>query len=102
MPKVDIMFCHDKPFEGPYEMKNLLGLSQSLLMRSDEHQLKIQQVVKAAQPRKIYHGHYHVYYSGIYDYGYGSVKVTGLDCDNSKYEEWVSILDVPNKLIEDL
>jgi predicted phosphodiesterase len=62
------------------------------LLRSAEHRQLLRTVADAARPRVIVHGHYHVSYSAVAEFGHGFVAAMGLDCDNTKLERNVRMV----------
>jgi hypothetical protein len=89
----DVMVCHDYPAKvvhsfGPRPKSWAL----EDVARSERHSQLIQEVVDAVRPGYFLHGHLHRLYQRQTDMGWGSVEVTGLDCDGTP-GNWV-YLDV--------
>jgi Calcineurin-like phosphoesterase len=63
------------------------------LRRSDAHRALVREVVLAARPGWLMHGHLHIGYQRRVDFGAGPVEVTGLDRDGAEHSNW-GILDV--------
>lgn len=90
----DVLVSHDCPVGV-----DIPGLRPDLfpaleILRADEHRQLLRTVVDAVRPRQIWHGHYHQDYGRTVDFGYGLVKVTGLDCDGSSVEANVRVVDL--------
>lgn len=89
----DVLVSHDCPAGVP-----IPGLDDGTLfpwaeiMRSDEHRGVLRDVAQAVRPRLIWHGHYHRRYDATADFGYGPVRVCGLDCDGTRMEENVQVV----------
>ena len=89
----DVMITHECPsgvvhtFPRPPSWWNLADLA-----RSDAHQERLQRIVNAVQPRYLVHGHLHIAYQRVCDFGWGPVEVTGLDCDGEQ-DNW-AVVDV--------
>lgn len=89
----DVLVSHDCPagvthtFPPPPLFWDLRDIA-----RSDAHQERLQRVVDAVQPSYLLHGHLHIGYQRMTDFGYGPVQVTGLNRDE---EQWnYAVLDV--------
>lgn len=95
---VDIMISHDAPISSNIPLTNHMGLSSTVLYRADAHRELVERVVLVAQPKVIYHGHYHVRYKDVMDIGYGEVEVNGLGCDCMPFSDTVEILDIPRRV----
>jgi hypothetical protein len=82
----DVMVTHDCPagvahtFPPPPPFWDLRDLA-----RNDAHRERLQRVVDAVQPSHLMHGHLHIGYQRMCDFGYGPVDVTGLDRDGAKW-----------------
>lgn len=84
---VDILLCHDVPDGVP--MDNVMRNGSFRPIREAEAgRKKLRRIVDSFQPRNIYHGHYHVRYNDIVNFGYGPVRVCGLSCDGSGADSW--------------
>jgi hypothetical protein len=76
----DVLVSHDCPagvvhsFPPPPPFWDLRDLAHS-----DAHRERLQRIVDAVQPSWCLHGHLHVSYQRMRDFGYGPVEVTGLD-----------------------
>ena len=58
------------------------------LARSERHAQRLQRIVDAVQPSHLMHGHLHMAYQRVCDFGYGPVEVTGLDRDGGRGPNW--------------
>ena len=82
----DVMLTHDCPagvvhtFPPPPSFWDLRDIR-----RSEDHRRLLQHVVAAVQPAHLIHGHLHIGYQRITDFGYGAVQVTGLANDEAKW-----------------
>lgn len=79
--RVDVLVTHDAPFSVPFLRARLAGPSywpQEDVLRSNKNQLLLDDLVNATQPRRVFHGHHHVYYSDVTPRG---TEVVGLDCN---------------------
>lgn len=61
--------------------------------RSDANRARLRSVVDSARPTHLIHGHLHIGYTRPLDAGWGTVEVTGLDCDGSDHGNW-AVLNV--------
>lgn len=92
--QVDVLVSHDCPagvrhaFPPPPSWWALRDLA-----RSDAHRERLQRIVDATQPAHVLHGHLHRPYRRVCDFGYGDVRVTGLDCNRGTGSNW-AILNV--------
>jgi len=89
----DVMVTHDCPagvvhaFPPPPAWWDLADIA-----RSDPHRERLQRIVDTVRPSYLMHGHLHIGYQRMCDFGYGPVQVTGLDCEG---ETWnYAVLDV--------
>ena len=90
----DVMVCHDCPAGvvhafGPRPRE----WAETDLARSERHAQRLQRIVDAVQPSHLMHGHLHMAYQRVCDFGYGPVEVTGLDRDGGRGPNW-AVLDV--------
>lgn len=97
----DVMLTHECPagvvhaFPPPPPVFHEVDIA-----RSHRHAALLQGIVDTVQPSHLIHGHLHIPYQRISDFGYGPVEVTGLDCDgglpnyiklNVRSMEWETI-----------
>ena len=90
----DVMVTHDCPAGvvhafGPRPPE----WAETDLARSERHAQRLQRVTDAVQPSHLMHGHLHMAYQRVCDFGYGPVEVTGLDRDGGRGPNW-AVLDV--------
>lgn len=68
------------------------GWDYADLTRGERHRSRLQAVADSVKPSYWMHGHYHRVYQQMCDFGYGPVRVTGLDMDGTP-GNW-AVLDV--------
>lgn len=94
---IDILLSHDVPngvdIQGVMSIK---GKNFRPIKEAVSGRLQLERLVKALQPKEIFHGHYHVRYTQIVDFGYGNVRVTGLDCEQTYQDSWI-VLDTEDR-----
>ena len=79
----DVMVCHDCPSGVAHTFAHPpADWAPEDLARNDAHRRRVQRIVDAVMPAYLMHGHLHRAYQRTCDFGYGPVKVTGLDADN--------------------
>ena len=79
----DVMVCHDCPSGVAHTFAHPpADWAPEDLARNDAHRRRVQRIVDAVMPTYLMHGHLHRAYQRTCDFGYGPVKVTGLDADN--------------------
>ena len=90
---VDVMFTHDvlTGVDLPFIFAKL-GKRLTPSRESDINRDLVREVALAAQPKRLYHGHYHVDYTETVVMPYGELVVQGLHCDGSGPRSW-TILD---------
>jgi Predicted phosphoesterases, related to the Icc protein len=83
----DILFSHDAPagweIPGLIPDEDLAPRLHAELASCWSHRARLAQVLDAATPSLVVHGHYHSGYSMTFDAAWGPVQVVGLDCDGS-------------------
>lgn len=89
---VDVILSHDAPYLPPMMNDATAPFPRVDLLISKLHRQKYQIVYENAHPRFVFHGHYHIFYEHTYDEWWGSVEVTGLNCDGYG-ESYVEIVD---------
>lgn len=90
---VDVMVTHDCPSGVRHTFPPTPSFWDARdLARSDAHRERLQRVVDAVQPSHLLHGHLHIGYQRMTDFGYGPVQVTGLNRDGEKHN--YAVLDV--------
>lgn len=89
----DVMVTHDCPSKVTHTFPIPPSWwDEKDLARSDAHRERLQGVVDAVQPEYVMHGHLHRAYERTTDFGYGPVRVTGLDMDGTPGN--LGVLDV--------
>jgi hypothetical protein len=79
----DVMACHDCPSGVAHTFAHPPPeWAAEDLARNDAHRRRLQRIVDAVMPAYLMHGHLHRAYRRTVDFGYGPVRVTGLDADN--------------------
>ncbi len=79
----DVMVCHDCPSGVAHTFAHPPPeWAAEDLARNDAHRRRLQRIVDAVMPSYLMHGHLHRAYQRTCDFGYGPVKVAGLDADN--------------------
>jgi hypothetical protein len=77
------MVCHDCPSGVAHTFAHPPPeWAAEDLARNDAHRRRLQRIVDAVMPSYLMHGHLHRAYQRTCDFGYGPVKVAGLDADN--------------------
>jgi Calcineurin-like phosphoesterase len=90
----DVMVTHDYPARVQHSFDHHLGphFHPGDLERAARHQRRLQRIVDAVQPGWLIHGHLHRAYSRTYDWGWGSVEVTGMNMNGERGN--YAVLDV--------
>lgn len=98
----DVLIAHDCPagvlVPGIDDRSEPAPFPPAEIERSDEHRKLLRVLVEHVQPSVIWHGHYHVDYRTVADFGYGPVMVNGLDCDETTLAANVKVVDVADVL----
>ena len=84
-PPVDILLTHDAPWGTvPFidEQNDPYPLSAA-------NRMFISSLVESAQPKALFHGHYHERLSRVVHTSYGFCTMDGLDCDNTDEKSWL-------------
>lgn len=91
--QVDVVLSHDVPWSVPIETHLAMqGRHLGFSKESNENRLKLWEIVSAAQPKWVFHGHMHVRYRSYLQLGKGKmVDVIGLNCDGTDAESWIPI-----------
>lgn len=98
--KVDILISHDCPTGVIIPGIDTGGPSMFPpleILRANEHRTQLRKIVDAVHPTEIWHGHYHRHYDALANFGYGDVKVHGLDMDATNLSYNVVVVDLPEK-----
>ena len=79
----DVLASHDCPSGVAYAFgRPPSWWDPADLARNDAHRRRLQRITDAVQPTHLMHGHLHRAYQRGCDFGYGPVRVTGLDADD--------------------
>ena len=79
----DVMVCHDCPSGVAHTFAHPPPeWAAEDLARNDAHRRRLQRIVDSVMPAYLMHGHLHRAYQRTCDFGYGPVRVAGLDADN--------------------
>ncbi len=85
--QIDVLLSHDVPSGTNMSlMMARRGIQYKNIPASEKGRKQLRKVVDAVRPRYVYHGHYHVNYKQEVDFGYGTVQVAGLNCDETGKE----------------
>lgn len=90
---VDVLLSHDLP--NGVDIRAMMakrGVDYRNIPESERGRLRLRSVLEGVKPIQVYHGHYHINYVQWPDWGYGPVRVEGLDCDGTGKQSW-TILD---------
>ncbi|HEX4395424.1 MAG TPA: metallophosphoesterase [Mycobacterium sp.] len=81
--QVDVMVTHDCPDGVPGALRhgNEVVPAWWELGPAIEHRRVLRAVVNDVRPEWLFHGHFHHYHDSLVDFGYGKLRVMGLDCD---------------------
>lgn len=94
--QVDVMVSHDSP--SGVVIPNFDSFSDRYgdveILAAGAHRRSIRRVVDEVRPKLIIHGHYHAFYTRQENWGWGEVKVIGLDRDGSSAFRNVVVLDI--------
>jgi predicted phosphodiesterase len=92
----EVMVCHDCPsgvaIPGLEETARFWPPEQ--LTRAAAHRDRLRAIAEAVRPRLIWHGHYHLAYATTAELGYGPVAVCGLDCDETRLEDNLVVIEI--------
>jgi hypothetical protein len=89
---VNILLSHDLP-DG-VDLGRIIsrrGVNYRVIREAQAGRDKLRRLVDTVRPTHVFHGHYHVRYNETVDFGYGPVRVAGLDCDGSESDSWTII-----------
>ena len=91
---IHAMFSHDGPVlpHGSNKFESFIQIADDIRL-SNANMRKIHDLIYAAQPAFIYHGHHHSRFSTVLDTGFGLVHVESLDCDGSRINEMMLVVD---------
>lgn len=78
----DVMISHDRPSGVVHTFPDRPSWWDPRdIARSERHEERMQRIVDAVRPSHLIHGHLHRCYGRTCDFGYGPVRVTGLNRD---------------------
>lgn len=86
----DVMITHECPSIVTHSFPDF-GFSHKDIAYSQEHSELLTEIVFRVKPSYLIHGHLHRTYERPVETSWGTLRVTGLDCDGTKYN-W-AILD---------
>lgn len=90
---IDVLLCHDIPYGVDMAaLMSLRGRNYWPIREAEAGRKKLGFLVHELKPKFIYHGHYHIRYTTQIDFGYGTVKITGLSQENTMNDSWL-VLD---------
>lgn len=93
---VDVLVSHDCPSGSwiPGLERGVYFFPADALAQAAAHRTQLRKVVDAVQPKSIWHGHYHVPYQTVTDFGYGPVNIYGLDMDGTEFDTNLAIVEI--------
>lgn len=87
---VDVLLSHDCPAAVPVTFPPWLpGWALADSARADAHRARLQRVVDATQPKRIFHGHLHMAFRKVVDMGWGQPEVICLDRNRGRGLHWL-------------
>lgn len=86
--RADVMVTHDCPSSVVHSFGETPMRWAADIVRTEKHRDRLQRVVDAVQPRELMHGHLHRSYQRYVQQSWGSMRVTGLDCDGAWHGNW--------------
>lgn len=89
----DIVLSHDAPYLPPMLDDDTAPFPKIDLEISDLHRTIYRKIYSGAQPKAVFHGHYHVFYRKRHAEPWGEVDVHGLNCDGTSLFENVVVID---------
>jgi len=106
----DVVVSHDAPLGVPF-LRRLLRQQlpawrrespwpTGTVIRSDEHQRRIRQVVEGVGARRLFHGHHHIRYSDTLAAAHGSVAIEGLGMDTDPLPARCCLVDSAGNVID--
>lgn len=80
--QIDVLLSHDVPDGADITWQmHRIGKRFALIKDAEAGRQKLRRLVDSIRPSHIFHGHYHIRYTSRADFGYGPVKIVGLDCE---------------------
>ncbi len=89
----DVMITHDCPSSVVHAFGPTPVRWSADIRRTEVHRDRLQRVVDGVKPGELMHGHLHRPYQRYLTVPWGTIRVTGLDCDGAWHGNW-SPLDV--------
>lgn len=96
--RADILISHDVP--AGFTIPGLAPpgtFPDDAIADAEAHRHRFREVADAVQPVQIWHGHYHFRYSRTVDWGWGDIRIEGLDCDGTKLDRNVVTVEAARK-----
>ena len=87
---VDVLLCHDAPSGAPVPGLSPTGFPAAQLAAAERHRDLVAAVVDATHPALLFHGHFHIRYSGLR----GNTTIIGLADDSAPLNENVLVLNL--------
>lgn len=87
---VDVMLCHDAPAGAPIPGLSPTGFPAAQIAAADRHRELVAHVVDATSPALLFHGHYHIRYSGLRH----NTTIIGLADDSAPLNENILVLNL--------
>lgn len=82
--QVDVLFTHDVPLLGPVLHSYMLQYGYKLDGDSKANRQRLERVIEAVRPLRIFHGHMHIPYGDLIETEWGDVAVRGLSCNGQR------------------
>lgn len=91
------MFCRDCPagIEVPWAARDRYGFPREELRRSERHRGRLRTVVDAAQPARLWHGHFHHRYQALLDGETYRTVVDGLGRSGDPIDNNMVVVNLP-------
>ncbi len=96
--EADVLVAHEAPegFIIPGIKSHMWNREE--VYRCEQHRIQLRRVVDLARPKEIWHGHYHVRYDKIANFGYGPVEIHSLDMDATELDRNILVIELqPNR-----
>ncbi len=87
---VDVLLCHDAPSGAPIPGLSPTGFPAAQLAAAEQHRDLLAEVVDATHPALLFHGHFHIRYSGLL----GNTTIIGLADDSAPLNENILVLNL--------
>lgn len=91
--KVDILLTHDVPSMVDISTPFILEYNRPIEIDkgTDLNRERLNEIVLKAEPNKLIHGHWHMFYKQDVDTSWGKMQTIGLNCNRTS--DWWTILD---------